>query len=70
MSIRTRKLIGAVVLFLFLALYTLIALAVAVVLQVHTTSKVAELGFYVIAGLLWVVPAAGIISWMSRPEKE
>jgi hypothetical protein len=68
MSTRTRKLIGAVILLVFLAIYSLLALAVAVVLQVNTTSKFVELAFYVIAGLLWVVPAAWIVTWMSRTE--
>lgn len=68
MSSRARKLIGALILLVFLAIYSLLALAAAVVLQVNTTSKVVELAFYVIAGLLWVVPAAWIVSWMSRSE--
>jgi len=66
MKDRTRKLIGAVALLLFLAVYTMLALAVAVVLQVNTTDKWVELAFYIIAGLIWVIPAAWIISWMSR----
>lgn len=66
MKDRTRKLIGAVALLLFLAAYTILALAVAVVLQVNTTDKWIELAFYIIAGLIWVIPAAWIVSWMSR----
>lgn len=66
MKDRTRKLIGAVALLLFLAVYTMLALAVAVVLQINTTDKWVELAFYIIAGLIWVIPAAWIISWMSR----
>lgn len=66
MKDRTRKLAGAVALLIFLAVYTILALAVAVVLQVNTTNKLVELAFYVVAGLIWVVPAAWIVSWMSR----
>lgn len=69
MTIRTRKLIGTVVLLVFLTAYAFLALAVAVVLQVNEASKLAELGFYAVAGLLWVLPAAAIVSWMGRPDR-
>jgi len=68
MTSRTRKLIGAVMLLLLLAVYSILALAVAVILQVQDASKIVELAYYVIAGLLWVLPAAWIVSWMSRTE--
>lgn len=70
MTSRTRKLIGAIILLVFLAIYALLALAVAIVLQVNTTSKFVELAYYVVAGLLWVIPAAFIVSWMSRPDDD
>ena len=57
---------GAIALLVMLAVYSLIALAVAVVLQVNQASKLTELAYYAIAGLLWVIPAAAIISWMAR----
>lgn len=69
MTIRTRKLIGTIAMMVFLALYTLAALAVAIVLQVNQASKLAELGYYFIAGLLWIVPAGLIIRWMARPDE-
>lgn len=68
MTIRTRKLVGTIVLMLFLVAYAFLALAVAVVLQVNNASKLAELAYYVIAGLVWIVPAGAIISWMARPD--
>ncbi len=67
MSIRTRKLVGAILLLLFLAVYSLAAMLVAVVLQVNG-SKAAELAFYVVAGLLWVVPAGWLVKWMQKPD--
>ena len=66
MSTRTRKLAGTVALLVFLSVYALMAMAVAIVLQVNQASKLAELAYYLIAGLLWVLPAGAIISWMSR----
>lgn len=65
MAPRTRKLLGIFVMLAFLLVYALLALAVAVALEINTTSKWVELAFYTVAGLIWVVPAAGIIKWMS-----
>lgn len=67
MTLRTRKLVGTLALLVFLALYALAAMAVAIVMQVRA-SPAAELGYYVIAGLLWVAPAAWLIKWMQRPD--
>lgn len=67
MNIRTRKLIGTIVLLIFLALYALVAMAVAIVLQVND-SKWVELAFYIIGGLAWVIPAALLVRWMVRPD--
>lgn len=68
MKQRQRKLAGTVALLIFLTLYALLALAVAVVLQVNDGGKFVELLYYIVAGLLWVVPAGAIISWMQRPD--
>lgn len=67
MTQRQRKLAGTVVLLLFLTVYALLAMVAAIVLQVNG-SKLVELVYYVVAGLLWVVPAAFIIKWMERPD--
>jgi ABC-type Na+ efflux pump permease subunit len=68
MTQRKRKLIGSIALLALIMVYALLALAVAIVLQVRDANKIAELIYYVIAGLLWVVPAAWLISWMQRPD--
>lgn len=67
MDIRTRKLIGTIVLLIFLALYALVVMAAAIVLQVND-SKWVELAFYIIGGLAWVIPAALLVRWMVRPD--
>jgi len=67
MTIRTRKLVGAILLVVFLAFYALAAMMVAIVMQV-SASKVAELAYYPIAGLLWVLPAMWLVKWMQRPD--
>lgn len=67
MTIRTRKFIGAVALLVFIACYALVAMLVAVVLQVNG-SKIAEIVYYPIAGLLWVLPSMWLVKWMQRPD--
>lgn len=67
MNIRTRKLIGTFVLFLFLTAYAFVAMLVAIALQVNA-SKLVEVLYYVIAGLAWVIPAGAIIWWMQKPD--
>lgn len=69
MTIRMRKLVGTVVLLVFLAAYALLVMLVAVVMQV-SGSKIGELVFYVVGGLAWVVPAAWLVRWMQRPDDE
>ncbi len=68
MTLRTRKLIGLIALLVLITVYALLALAAAIVLQVHDASKIVELIYYIIAGLLWVIPAGVIIKWMQRPD--
>lgn len=67
MQARTRKLIGTVVLLVFLALYTWAAAVIGsgrITLAPHW----AQLTYFVAAGLAWVVPAALLIRWMQRPD--
>lgn len=69
MTQRKRKLLGTVALLLLVGIYAVLAVAVAVVLQVRNVSKFAELAYYAVAGLLWTLPAAWLISWMQRPDR-
>jgi hypothetical protein len=62
---RTRKLVGAIALLVFIAVYALLAMAAAIILQV-SASKMVELIYYIVAGLLWVLPAGAIITWMQK----
>jgi hypothetical protein len=65
MTPRTRKLMGTIFLVTFLAVYAFVAMMIAIVLQVNA-SKIVEFTYYVLAGLLWVIPAAAIVTWMQR----
>ena len=67
MTNRTRKFIGAIALLVFLTVYALAAMMVAIALQVNA-SKLAEVLYYVIAGLAWTIPAGVIVWWMQQPD--
>lgn len=68
MTIRTRKLVGTIALLVLITVYALLALAVAIVLQVRQANHLVEVIYYVVAGLLWVLPAGLIVKWMSAPD--
>lgn len=63
---RTRKFVGAILLLIVIAIYSLLAMAAAIILQVNEANKTVELIYYVTAGLLWVLPAGWIIKWMQK----
>jgi hypothetical protein len=69
MSIRIRKLIGAVALLTLVIVWALLAMAIAQPVLATANGVVAAL-YYVIAGLGWVLPAMPLIKWMSRPGPE
>jgi hypothetical protein len=67
MNIRTRKLIGTILLLLLAAVWSLVAMAVAQVPMIAGSGWIQAV-FYVVAGLGWVLPAMPLISWMSGPR--
>lgn len=68
MPVRLKKLIGTVLIVVLVILYALIATTIA-------TYRLAEAAWYVhmlyflVSGVLWIVPAMVIIRWMERPPK-
>ena len=68
MQIRTRKLVGTLLLLGFLALYTALVVALAAG-RIATAPPLAQFAFFLVAGLLWVVPAGFLIRWMTRPTQ-
>jgi hypothetical protein len=65
MSIRTRKLFGAIALIVLATVWALLAMAFAQSALTSVNGWLAAL-YYVVAGLGWVLPAMPIVSWMSR----
>jgi hypothetical protein len=66
MRVRTRKLVGTVVLLLFLLVYA-VAVASIGAGRVTEASPLFQFAYFVVAGLAWVVPAGLLIRWMARP---
>jgi Protein of unknown function (DUF2842) len=67
MHIRTRKLVGTVALFVLVATWALLAMALAQSVAIPASRWVATL-YYAVAGLGWVLPAMPLIWWMARPD--
>jgi hypothetical protein len=67
LTIRTRKLIGTIILFVLLACWVILGLALAPV-AFSADSDLAGAVFYVVAGLGWLVIAMPLVKWMSRPD--
>lgn len=65
MSPRVKKFVGTLLLLLFVAVYAFAMMIVASAVLPHG-NRALELGFYAVAGFLWVLPAGLLISWMHR----
>ena len=68
MSPRIKKLIGTLVMLVWLVIYALIAMGVGVHLLPHANGLVTFL-YYAIAGTLWIVPIGLMLPWMHREPR-
>jgi hypothetical protein len=66
---RTRKLVGTVVMLLFVVVYALVVTAIADPVLARA-NKAVEAVFYVIAGLAWAPPLMVLIKWMESGADE
>ncbi|MCI5073737.1 DUF2842 domain-containing protein [Oricola sp.] len=69
MPYRLRKFIGMVILVALVVFYALIATTVASYRLAESPWYV-HLAFFAISGLVWVLPAMAVISWMERRPKQ
>lgn len=67
MTMRSRKLVGAVALIALVFVWVFLGLALAPVI-LQSSSTLVTIGFYAVAGLGWLVFAMPLVSWMSRPD--
>jgi hypothetical protein len=68
MPVRLKKLIGTVLLILLVIVYALVATMVAVA-QLAESGPLTHFVFFLLGGLLWILPAMAIIKWMILPPK-
>ncbi len=68
MSSSLRKLIGTVILVITVPIYALIAMVIAVAV-LPGANVWWQLVYYLVAGLLWVPPAGGLIVWMTKADR-
>ena len=69
MRIRTRKLIGTLALVIFLIAYALVAMTIGAG-RISTAGQPWTTLYFLVAGLLWVIPAGVLVRWMQRPDPE
>ncbi len=69
MPMRLKSFIGMLILIALVVLYALIATTVATY-RLADSAWYVHLAFFGFSGLLWVVPAMFVISWMLKPRKE
>ena len=69
MPARIRKLIGGVVMIAFIAVYALVAMALAQSRPLQEAPALAQTLGYVVLGLAWTLPLAPLIKWMERPDR-
>lgn len=68
MSRRVRKFIGAVGMLAFVLLYSAIVMLVAQTDHIRHADGILQAIFFLVVGLLWIVPLMPLIKWMERPD--
>jgi hypothetical protein len=68
MPMRTRKLVGAVLLLVLLVVWVLLGMVLAQN-QLMAESRLLAALYYVVVGIAWVLPAMPIVRWMVRPDR-
>jgi hypothetical protein len=68
LPLRLKKLIGTVVLVALVIVYALVATTVAAA-RLGESSPLVHLAFFFFTGILWIVPAMGIIKWLMLPPR-
>jgi hypothetical protein len=68
MPIRLKKLIGTILLIVLVIVYALVATTVAAA-RLGESGPLVHLAFFFFTGILWVLPAMGIIKWLMLPSR-
>lgn len=65
---RYKKLIGAIVIIVWVPVYALVAMRLGVGILPEANSLIAVL-YYAIAGTAWIIPIGLMLPWMSREPR-
>ena len=65
MSTRFKKLVGAIVIIVWIPVYALFAMGIGVHLLPHA-SALGEFLYYALSGTLWIIPIGLMLPWMHR----
>lgn len=65
LPVRAKKLIGALVILLWLPVYAMLAMAVGLRVLPHANG-LEQFLYYGVAGMAWIVPIGLMLPWMSR----
>jgi cation transporter-like permease len=68
MPVRIRKLIGTVLLIILVIVYAWLATTVAVA-RLGESGPLVHLLYFLLTGLLWILPAMWVIKWMVKEPK-
>ncbi len=68
MPLRLKKLVGSLLLVALVIVYAIVATIVAVA-QLAEAGPLAHFAFFLVSGLLWILPAMAIIKWMLGPPQ-
>jgi hypothetical protein len=64
----TKKLIGTIVILLWVPLYALLAMRIGISI-LPGANPLVELLYYAIAGTAWIIPIGLMLPWMSRDPR-
>lgn len=68
MGVRLKKLLGTLIIVVFLIVYCLLVMTFAVRL-LPGTGGWTQLVFYTFTGLVWIFPVGALIKWMHKPAR-
>jgi len=68
LSPRYKKLIGTIVIIIWVPIYALVAMRIGVDILPESNS-LAALAYYAIAGTAWIIPIGLMLPWMSRDPR-
>ena len=67
MSLRTRKLVGSIVLFTWMVVFALVAMAVIAMLPSRPHALI-EMVMYAFLGVAWILPLKPLFIWMGKGQ--